>query len=84
MPNTPSLSSGLVVLVSVLSITPSTKNCHGRYSSRATAKLLNVDRSTIALWCKSRKLDAVQDAPLSAYRIRLTPEIIARLRKPTP
>jgi hypothetical protein len=61
---------------------PGGRRGDGRYSSRAASELLNVDRSTIALWCRSGKLDAVQDVPLSAYWIELTPEIIARLRKP--
>ncbi|MBN1582959.1 MAG: recombinase family protein [Anaerolineae bacterium] len=62
---------------------PDGRRGDGRYSALAAAKLLNVDRSTIALWCRSGKLDAVQEAPLSPYWIRLTPEIIERLRKPT-
>jgi len=53
-----------------------------RYSSRAAAELPNVDHSTIALWCRSGKLSAIQDAPFSAYWIELTPETIAKLRKP--
>jgi hypothetical protein len=61
---------------------PDGRRGDGRYSSRAAAELLNVDRSTIALWCRSGKLDAVQDKPLSAYWIRLTPEIIDELRRP--
>jgi predicted site-specific integrase-resolvase len=61
---------------------PDGRRGDGRYSSRAAAELLNVDRSTIALWCRSGKLDAVQDVPLSTYWIELTPEIIAKLRKP--
>jgi len=61
---------------------PGGRRGDGRYSARAAAKLLNVDRSTIALWCRSGKLDAIQDAPFSAYWIQVTPEIIVRLRKP--
>ena len=60
---------------------PDGRRSDGRYSSRAAAELLNVDRSTIALWCKAGKLDAIQEKPFSTYWIRLTPEIIDRLRK---
>jgi hypothetical protein len=41
-----------------------------------------VDVSTIADWCRSGRLDAVQAAPHHPRWITLTPEIIATLRKP--
>lgn len=61
---------------------PDGRRGDGRYSARAAAELLNVDRSTIALWCRAGKLDAIQDAHLGPYWIRLTPKIVASLRQP--
>lgn len=54
----------------------------GRYSAQAAAKALNVDVSTIAVWCKSGILDGIQATPHGPWWIRLTPEDIMRLRKP--
>ena len=54
----------------------------GRYSARAAAEQLNVNVSTIAHWCDAGVLDYIQNAPRSPHWIRLTPEIIAELRKP--
>ncbi|NTV62943.1 MAG: recombinase family protein [Oscillochloris sp.] len=54
----------------------------GRYSARAAAELLNVDVSTIANWCQSGKLAAIQEAPHHPRWITLTPELIAALHKP--
>jgi DNA invertase Pin-like site-specific DNA recombinase len=54
----------------------------GRCSAQTAAKALNVDVSTIATWCKSKRLDGVQAAPHGPWWVRLTPEDIARLRKP--
>jgi len=54
----------------------------GRYSAKAAAALLNVDVSTIADWCQSGRLEAVQTAPHRPRWIRLTPEIINTLRRP--
>ena len=54
----------------------------GRYSTRAVAELLNVSRFAVAKWCKAGRLDAIQEGRLGPYWIRLTPEIIAELRKP--
>jgi DNA invertase Pin-like site-specific DNA recombinase len=54
----------------------------GRYSAKATAELLNVNVSTIAAWCKAGLLDGLQEMPHSPRWIRLTPDIIAALRKP--
>jgi hypothetical protein len=54
----------------------------GRYSTQATAELLNVSRSSIDKWCRAGRLDAIQDAPHGPYWIELTPKIIAELRKP--
>jgi hypothetical protein len=53
----------------------------GRYSARAAADLLNVTVYTIAEWCKAGKLDGVQVAPRGPWWVKLTPEIIAALRK---
>jgi DNA invertase Pin-like site-specific DNA recombinase len=54
----------------------------GRCSTQVAAELLNVTRSTISQWCQSGRLDAIQEAPLSPWWVKLTPEIIAELRKP--
>jgi DNA invertase Pin-like site-specific DNA recombinase len=55
----------------------------GRYSAKAAAALLNVDVSTIAAWCRSGRLDAIQTTAHGPRWIRLTPEQIKELRKPT-
>jgi hypothetical protein len=55
----------------------------GRYSAKVAAESLNVNVSTIAAWCQSGILDGIQSGPHGPWWIRLTPEIITRLRKPT-
>jgi DNA invertase Pin-like site-specific DNA recombinase len=54
----------------------------GRYSARAAAELLNVEVSTIIAWCKAGRLDGLQTKSRAPWWIKLTPEIIAALRKP--
>ena len=54
----------------------------GRCTARVAAELLNVKVSTIADWCQSGLLDGIQSASHGPWWIQLTPEIIARLRKP--
>jgi DNA invertase Pin-like site-specific DNA recombinase len=54
----------------------------GRYSTPAVAALLNVNRSTVAVWCRSGRLDAIRDTPHGSYWVRLTAETIAELRRP--
>lgn len=54
----------------------------GRYSARAAAQLLNVDVSTIADWCLAGHLDGLQETPHGPRWVKLTPELIAALRKP--
>ena len=61
---------------------PDAPRADGRYSARAAAHLLNVDVSTIADWCQTGKLEAIQEAPHHPRWITLTPEVIAILRKP--
>lgn len=61
---------------------PSGRRGDERYSARSAAELLNVDVSTIAAWCKSGRLDCVRATPRGPRWIKLTPEIIAELRKP--
>jgi hypothetical protein len=58
------------------------RRADGRYSAKAAAERLNVTVSTIADWCQSGLLDGLQSAPHGPWWIQLTPEIIARLRKP--
>ena len=55
----------------------------GRCTARVAAEMLNVTVSTIADWCQSGLLDGIQSASHGPWWIRLTPEVIARLRKPT-
>ena len=54
----------------------------GRYSAQKAAELLNVHVSTISEWCQQGRLDYVRSAPTSPRWIRLTPEVIAQLRRP--
>jgi hypothetical protein len=55
----------------------------GRCPSRIAAELLRVNVSTINAWCQSGVLDGIQSVFHGPWWIKLTPEIIARLRKPT-
>jgi len=55
----------------------------GRCSAKVAADLLNVNVSTIAAWCQSGLLEGIQSGPHGPWWIKLTPEAIARLRKPT-
>jgi DNA invertase Pin-like site-specific DNA recombinase len=55
----------------------------GRCSVKSAAELLNVNVSTIVDWCRSGLLDGTQSAPYAPWWVKLTPEIIAELRKPT-
>jgi hypothetical protein len=55
----------------------------GRCPSRVAAELLQVNGSTINAWCHSGVRDGIQGIPHGPWWIKLTPEIIARLRKPT-
>jgi DNA invertase Pin-like site-specific DNA recombinase len=61
---------------------PNAPRADGRYSARAAAQLLNVDVSTIADWCQSGKLEAIQEAAHCPRWTTLTPEVIEALRKP--
>ena len=54
----------------------------GRYSARVVAQLLNVSIGTINNWCRTGKLESVQAVPGSPRWITLTPENIAKIRKP--
>jgi hypothetical protein len=44
---------------------------------------LNVSESTVLSWCYSGRLDSLQAVPYGPRWIKLTPELIAELRKPT-
>src|SRR5512142_936993 len=55
----------------------------GRCTTQEAAKQLNVTVSTIAAWCQSGRLDGLQAGPHGPWWIKLTPETIAALRKPT-
>jgi DNA invertase Pin-like site-specific DNA recombinase len=54
----------------------------GRYSVQAAARLLNVNISTVVAWCQSGRLEGIQSRPHGPWWVRLTPAIIAELRKP--
>ena len=62
---------------------PSGQRGDGRYSTQATTTLLNVCDSTILRWCEAGRLDSLQSVPNGPRWIRLTPELIAQLRKPS-
>lgn len=62
---------------------PTAQRADGRYSTQAAAELLNVCDSTILRWCESGRLDSLQAVPNGPRWIKLTPELIAELRKPT-
>jgi len=64
------------------SASPNGQRGDGRYSTQAAVEILNVSDSTIGIWCKSGRLDSVQSVPGGPRWIKLTPEIIAKLRKP--
>jgi hypothetical protein len=53
-----------------------------RCTAQVAAEQLNVTVYTIADWCKSGRLDGIQAVPHGPWWIRLTPGIIAELRKP--
>jgi hypothetical protein len=55
----------------------------GRCTARVAAERLNVTVWTIAVWCRSGRLDGVQTVPHGPWWIKLTPETIAALRRPT-
>jgi hypothetical protein len=63
-------------------VCPDGQRGDGRSSARTAADLLNVDVGTIADWCRSGRLDYVQQTPHSPRWITLTPEHMAALRKP--
>ena len=54
----------------------------GRCSAQVAAEQLNVTVSTIAVWCRSSRLDCIQAVPHGPWWIRLTPEIITERRQP--
>ncbi len=62
---------------------PTGQRGDGRYSALAAAELLNVNVSTIADWCNAGLLESIRAHPHGPRWITLTPDIIARLRKPT-
>jgi hypothetical protein len=54
----------------------------GRCTVQEAARQLNVNISTIAAWCRSGRLESIQAVPHGPWWIRLTPEVIAELRRP--
>jgi len=63
-------------------VCPDGQRGDGRYAARAVADLLHVDVGTIADWCRTGRLEYVQQTPYSPRWVTLTPEGIAALRKP--
>jgi hypothetical protein len=61
---------------------PTGQRGDGRYSTKAVAELLNVNVSTVSAWCDQGRLDCVRAQPRGPRWIKLTPEIIRKLRKP--
>jgi DNA invertase Pin-like site-specific DNA recombinase len=61
---------------------PTGQRGDGRYSTKAVAELLNVNVSTVSAWCDQGRLDCVRAKPRGPRWIKLTPEIIRKLRKP--
>jgi len=61
---------------------PTGQRGDGRYSTKAVAELLNVNVSTVATWCDEGQLDCIRAKPGGPRWIKLTPEIIQKLRKP--
>jgi hypothetical protein len=64
--------------------TPPAQRGDGRYPTRAVASLLNVDISTVNLWCRQGKLDGIQEVARGPWWILLSPQTIAELRQPEP
>jgi DNA invertase Pin-like site-specific DNA recombinase len=64
-------------------VCPAGSRGDGRCTAQEAAKQLNVTVSTIAAWCQSGRLDGLQAVPHGPWWIKLTPETIAALRKPT-
>ncbi len=61
---------------------PTGQRGDGRYATKAVAELLNVDVSTVSSWCDQGRLDCIRAKPRGPRWIKLTPEIIQKLRKP--
>jgi DNA invertase Pin-like site-specific DNA recombinase len=64
-------------------VCPAGSRGDGRCTAQEAAKQLNVTVSTIAAWCQTGRLDGLQAVPHGPWWIKLTPETIAALRKPT-
>jgi DNA invertase Pin-like site-specific DNA recombinase len=54
----------------------------GRYNAGTVAKMLNVCRDTVVIWCKNGKLDYIRDTPQGQIWIKISPQQVAELRKP--
>lgn len=61
---------------------PNGQRADGRYTALEAAKILNVHVCTISEWCKTGILDGISAKASGPRWIKLTPEIIAKLRKP--
>jgi hypothetical protein len=54
----------------------------GRWTTKAAAERLNVNRGTVQAWCKAGLLDGIQEGKGSPWWVRLSEETITALRKP--
>ena len=61
---------------------PNGQRGDGRYSAQAAAQMLHVAVSTRADWCRTGRLDYIQQTPHSPRWVLLTPARMAALRKP--
>lgn len=52
----------------------------GTYSVQGVAAAVEVNASTVRLWCRAHRIDATQLVPDGAWKIRLTNEELAQLR----
>ena len=53
----------------------------GRYQLTAVVKMLKVDKSTVTLWCRNGRLDAVHEVGSKLWWIRLDPEQLAQFKE---
>jgi len=53
----------------------------GRYQLAAVVKMLKVDKSTVTLWCRNGRLDAVHEVGSKLWWIRLDPEQLAQFKE---
>lgn len=60
---------------------PGRQRGDGRCTTTHAGHLLGLDPSTVSIWCRQGRLDAVRHNPLGAWWIKLTPGQIPELKK---